>query len=94
VLFKFSKIDKIKSKYLAKHEDDVLLNQDIGRIASSYNKTIDNHIQDHVDCNTIKIIQLTSAHYTWVDSHEDVDLIIKTIDYSAISIRHKSIPQQ
>ncbi|MCK5820113.1 MAG: hypothetical protein KAH18_12950, partial [Psychromonas sp.] len=84
VLFKFSKIDKIKSKYLAKHEDEVLLNQDIGRIASYYNKTINNHIKDYVSCNNMKIIPLTSTHAKWKENIEDLSLVVKSIYSNSI----------
>ena len=79
VLFKFSKVDKIKLEDIAKYTDEKLLYKAHEALACYYNKTIDNHINDYVDCSAIKIIQLTSTHRTWVDSSKDVDLVTKVI---------------
>ena len=79
VLFKFLKVDKIKLEDIAKDTDEKLLYKAHEALTCYYNKTIDNHINDYVDCSAIKIIQLTSTHNTWVDSSEDVDLVTKVI---------------
>ena len=79
VLFKFSKVDKIKLEDIAKYTDEKLLYKVHEALACYYNKIIDNHINDYVDCSAIKIIQLTSTHRTWVDSSKDVDLVTKVI---------------
>ncbi len=79
VLFKFLKVDKIKLEDIAKDTDEKLLYKAHEALACYYNKTIDNHINDYVDCSAIKIIQLTSTHRTWVDSSKDVDLVTKVI---------------
>jgi hypothetical protein len=79
VLFKFSKVDKIKLEDVAKNTDEKLLSKFNEALACYYNKIIDNHINDYVDCSAIKIIQLTSTHRTWVDSSKDVDLVTKVI---------------
>ncbi len=79
VLFKFSKVDKIKLEDIVKQEDEKLLYQADDALACYYNEIIDNHINDYVDCSAIKIIQLTSTHYTWVDNSKDVDFVTKAI---------------
>jgi non-ribosomal peptide synthase protein (TIGR01720 family) len=78
-LFKFLKVDKIKLEDVAKNTDEKLLSQFNEALACFHNTTIDNHINDYVDCSAIKIIQLTSTHNTWIDSSEDVDLVTKVI---------------
>lgn len=82
VLFKSSKVDE-KSEVLK------ILNETEANkflvVSNHYAKTKDNHLNEVIACNNVKILPLTRGHLGWTACPDDVDFIAKSIKDSFAS---------